>query len=142
MDKLYSQGNNGDRNEAIHVPGAPEVAGLGKLIKDYRLSFTWKWDEYESPLLLDVNGTPLAVGVEADCPILAAVAKSGKTTSEQQKGKTPTSLASSSNLEKPGGQQSQLAGVFLEPETTPTHFQMEEPYPARVLEPCIVILKR
>ena len=107
--------------EAIHVPGAPEVGALGKLIKDYKLSFTWKWDEFETPMLVDVEGRQLTVTVEADCPMLAAVSKGGKTTSQP---------APPQRLEKPAGETSQLPGVILEQEPSNTHLDMDEPVPA------------
>ena len=110
--------------EAIHVPGAPEVGSLGKLIKDYKLTFTWRWDDYESPMLVDVEGRQLTVSVESDCPMLAAASKGGRTTSEP---------ASAQRLEKPAVQTaeepSQFDGVYLESDTSKMYFDMDEPEP-------------
>jgi len=57
--------------EACFSEGAPDAAGMGKLIKQYKLHFSWSYDDYDRPLLIDSGGNKFRVRVEADCPILS-----------------------------------------------------------------------
>jgi len=60
--------------QAQYAPGALPAAGLGKLIRELKLDFHWSWRDFDNPLLVDVDGEPLNIRVDADCPFLAASA--------------------------------------------------------------------
>ena len=56
--------------EACYSEGAPDAAALGKLIREYKLHYSWSYDDFDHPLLIDSIGNKFRVRVEADCPIL------------------------------------------------------------------------
>ena len=57
--------------DACYTEGAPDAASLGRLIRQYKLNFSWNFDDFEHPLLVDSGGNQFMVRVEADCPILS-----------------------------------------------------------------------
>ena len=59
--------------DACYTEGAPDAAALGRLIRQYKLNFSWNYDDFEHPLLVDSGGKEFMVRVEADCPILSGV---------------------------------------------------------------------
>ena len=59
---------------AKYAPGALRAAGMGQLIKDLKLVFSWSWRDFENPVLGDEFGNTYQLEVEADCTFLAASA--------------------------------------------------------------------
>ena len=56
--------------EACYSEGAPDAAALGKLIREYKLHYSWSYDDFDHPLLIDSLGNKFRVRVAAGCPIL------------------------------------------------------------------------
>ena len=60
--------------DALLVKGSPTAGSLGRLIRDYNLIFTWSYESYDTPMLINASGEELVVRVASDCPVLTAAA--------------------------------------------------------------------
>ena len=61
--------------DALRVVGSPNLASLGKLLRQKHMRFVWDSDYYDTPELVQKStGRVFDVKVQADCPMLAGAA--------------------------------------------------------------------